>query len=374
MGEHRTFSAADFKQFVLDGYQAEIESLTHVAASKQFAAIVNYLANYASLVQNPEQAGFGRHLLDRYPNQRSLNVGDTDKKLEEVFSIALLASCMYLFEGEEIRLAEIGKPQLARLAEQSIKTHMAGNPKNLGKLAHRLHNTDAIRTMHILKLLGLLCTDPTRTTQLSLGSGHGSRDLISIHQLPGELPTDPKAPNHDRTLHFLSHSPDPQDVILVDNDPGFGEFFEQISKNSNGKILAINKDTDIALQLIAEKQKQNILAPRNLVVAFRIDHRMLPDVPAFFDAITSVISPQADFIMSMGAGHDESEFLGRTNKIQEIRSFLVACGHSPTHICLHQGKTLAERRQRPAFGGISFATHEILYCKLDRKNLSCQLS
>ena len=113
----------------------------------------------------------------------------------------------------------------------------------------------------------------------------------------------------------------------------------------------------------------NNAAPRNLVVAFRIDHRMIPDAVEFLKHLALIIEETADLIITIGAGHTNEEFKGRLQKIEELNETLHTYHLKPLKIKWHRGNNLSEQRQNPIFGDPTYATYEILYCKLIRSRL-----
>ena len=106
-----------------------------------------------------------------------------------------------------------------------------------------------------------------------------------------------------------------------------------------------------------------------MIVGIRVDHRMIDDIADFFVKLAHVMEPQADFVISVGAGYSANEFEGRVNLISGIFDHLKSKKLDPTRIILHSGNTLKESRERPAFGYVAIATHEILYCRLHREIL-----
>ena len=157
------------------------------------------------------------------------------------------------------------------------------------------------------------------------------------------------------------------DIVLVDNDQGMKERYKKLNAENN--ILALNQDANKAIEELAVHVANNEIMPRDLIVAYRMDPRMIPDVSDFLGLLGSVISNHADLIITIGAGHSNKEFKGRLNKIDEIMASLQNLKLNPVKIKWHTGKTIPEKRENPIFGEPTYSTYEILYCKLIQSNL-----
>ncbi len=135
------------------------------------------------------------------------------------------------------------------------------------------------------------------------------------------------------------------DIVLVDNDPHMKRRYEKLNREAN--TLALNQDTMLALDTLRNRIAAGETAPRDLVVAFRIDHRMIPDAADFLEHLTRVIADRADLNITIGAGHTNKEFKGRRRKIKELESALLARNLKPLHIIWHRGTSLAKQRRSP---------------------------
>jgi len=168
---------------------------------------------------------------------------------------------------------------------------------------------------------------------------------------------------------FSISSDRPEQITLVDNDKSLEELYKNYNSESDGFIYAINDDASVALNILPDLIRNKTLKPYNLILGIRIDHRMIDDIPAFFNQLASVAAPDTDLVISIGAGFSESEFEGRVSLIENIFHYLKDSDLDPTRIILHTGETTREGRERPAFGYVATATHEVLHCKLHKEQL-----
>ena len=156
--------------------------------------------------------------------------------------------------------------------------------------------------------------------------------------------------------------------MLIDNEPKMHERYQQLNMEKN--VLALNLDGIEGLKRIKGAIGNNELVPRRLVVAFRIDHRMIPDTDNFVKLLGSVIAENAKLIITIGAGHTNKEFKGRLRKIDELMASLEKYDLNPVKIKWYRDGSLAERRGNPIFDAPTYATYEVLYCQLIRSRLA----
>jgi len=161
----------------------------------------------------------------------------------------------------------------------------------------------------------------------------------------------------------------PADIIITDNDPQREEQYKLLNELRTNNLLALNKDTNEILENLPGIMKQHNMPPRNLVVALRIDHRMIPDAHRFLKLITMSIDSTADIIVTMGSGFNIDDFTGRTRALIELFTSLKDAGLAPVLIKLHGSGSLEQQRNTPSFGLSNITTYEILYCKLKKKKL-----
>jgi hypothetical protein len=217
--------------------------------------------------------------------------------------------------------------------------------------------------MQIIKSLGLYSTDTHDITQLSLGVGNGSKDLISIHLEPD------LSLSSNGLLEFNVRNIGVNDVVLVDGDPQRKELFNKLNDNYNQSIIAINDNAFDTLSYLPKILNKRELNTRNLVTALRIDHRMIPDIHEFFRLTEMNIDEIATLIVTIGSGSSLEDYKGRTRVLNDMYNFLRDIGLKPLLIKLHGKGSLEEQWNDHAFGLKAITTYEILFCKLKRNIL-----
>lgn len=376
MSEEITFSFDQLLSLAADGYNLEANMLANVVASRYFTPLLSRFGNYPAFLREDRSRIYDDEMERLYTGDslgRTIDTSEPADVLSELLACAHLAASCYLFAGEAFTPIQLNHQGLNSKVNSLFKQVLDDSPRNIRRLLHNLHNVDAIRTVHILKLAGLLDLRYESCRQLSLGAGHGSRDLASIHQVPVIIDGSKELSGRKgskRTLIFNSYTRTPGDVILSDNDPGLRDYLDDFNRKPDSGIKAIPEDTYEALEKAPAMMAEHNLALRNLVVLFRIDHRMLPDLPTFFRLLSAVIIDGTDFILSIGAGHNLDEFIGRLDKLGEVSDYLNDRGMQTTRFRLYRGGSAEEKRNNRAFGSLSFATYEILHCKLNQDSLS----
>ena len=96
---------------------------------------------------------------------------------------------------------------------------------------------------------------------------------------------------------------------------------------------------------------------------------MIPSAEEFLRLVSQVTAPEADLVMTIGAGHNLSEFEGRLKCFDALTNLLTKLDHNPIRVILHRGGSLEEKRRTPAFGQLAYTSYQILYCKLKRDRL-----
>jgi hypothetical protein len=227
---------------------------------------------------------------------------------------------------------------------------------------------DAVRTIQILRLLGLVHISSPQMKQLSLGAGPANKDMNSIHLVP-DIRVSTNQLSLMARISFSMKVVNCRDIVITDCDPQRSQQYKLLNAIKNPKTIAINDDTFAVLEGLPAILDKHSLSPRNFIVALRIDHRMISDVASFFRLIGESIASVADLVVSIGSGFTVDDYAGRVNKLGEVFEYLRDCGLQPTLIKLHGSGTLEEQRQKNHFGLSNITTYQILHCKLKRKNL-----
>jgi hypothetical protein len=359
-------------KLIHDSYAIETTGLSAVANSELFPAALPLFADYEGYVR---RVGAARREAD-FANVVSRNTGiicanGNRAQLQEIFFIAHLACCCELFEGWNMPISLLRGKMLGAYVKATIQRTLHRTPDACRAYSRRVHSADTIRAIQILRMLGLLSFDSRRVRQLSLGAGGGYKDIYSAHKIPSI--TRRESPDNNAgedVLSFHTTVTMPQRVILIDNDKGLNDHYRNYNATSNGSIIALVDDASSALQRLSKPIQRGEMQPNDFVAGIRVDHRMIRDVPYFFRQIAAVIEPQADFVLTVGAGYSTEEFDGRLRLISRVYSFLRDLGLKPVQLILHNGQTLAEKRERPAFGYAATATHAMVCCRLQKARLA----
>lgn len=282
-----------------------------------------------------------------------------------------LAACCELLNG-----LRIPQNNISRQAFLNTLVDLEALAKNRGttledEINVRFHSMDAVRTMQILRYLGLVTKNTDHFKQLSLGAGSGIKDIRSLHLIPRVKSVEfaSGAAHNAKALLFEVSLGCVSDIVIADGDQQHAHYYEELRQLQKPKVLTYIEDLFSTLDRLPSELEKHGWEKRNLLVALRIDHRMIPDVEAFFRQTSSVIEDGADFIITIGSGHNLEEFEGRLKKLDEITSFLKELGMRPVRIRMHKNGSLAEQFQRNLFGISGGVTYEIIHCKLDKAKL-----
>jgi len=363
---------------ILSGYRKEAEGLAVISNAGFLAKCMPIFKDY------PEYMRALRHdksvknatakLID---GNGVIDVKKRAPESKEFFYFAHLATCCSLFNGWELSPRDLTKEKLDAYVISAANKSVRDNAGSLWFLEDALQRADTVRVVNLLRGMGLLMFQSESCCQLSLGAGSGSRDLDAMHGIPEIRLVEKKGSamwggERAQSLVLKLVAAYPQAAVLIDADPGFAKHYQRLNENGSlpFRIMALNEKLDDALNLMPDKLNESGMSRFNMIVGFRIDHCMIPDVAAFFKQLVPVMAELADFVVTIGAGHGLNEFIGREEKIEEIHAYLKRKGLSPVRVRMSYGNTPEERRNNQAFGLNPIASYEILYCKLKRKLLT----
>jgi len=344
-------------------FQKEIDQVGRMLKYPFSNEILSSFENYQLFIRRiNKDADPLKEILIASDDTRILSVESKSEYLWEVFTIAHIAACCELMKGTGIPRQELDAQSLSKVMQQFLSSLQFAPEKKLNSVANKLHYMDAIRTMHLLRALGLITKPTAEFHQLGLGAGDGYKDLFSLHKLPviRSMQIDGK-----NTLVFDMLKENVSHIVLSDMDPHFSELYKKLNEQNELPVLAINKGTNDVLN----KLKDLDIRKRNLVTSIRFDHRMIPDVVEFFKLLTPIVDDQCDLVMSMGAGNTPEEFEGRINLMKSLFDELNNAKLQPVLIKLHGSGTLLQQHKSLAFGNPWSSTYEILYCSLNKKQL-----
>jgi hypothetical protein len=162
----------------------------------------------------------------------------------------------------------------------------------------------------------------------------------------------------------------PASVVLVDNDPVMAPLYQQINRDEAVYgVSAMNQDLYQAVEVLSHCMKRGDSHACNLVTAFRIEPRAFPDAAQFLGTLGSVITAKADLVMTMGSGDDVDQFKHRLQVFDSVEEDLKARGMRPLRMKFHVDGSLQEQWAGSVFGLSHYASHQALYCKLDKEAL-----
>lgn len=366
------FQSADvsydlYEQAVLN----ELKGLVYAGKSPLFPKLIHQFSDAARNLRT--QPSYARKVHEKLCDANGSIYLRLDKpKLATPILQSQIAACCAMFDG-----AVFPNPpefqQTASWALRNIQGLKNAPPSELKVLELKVHEADTVRMIQLLRAFGLFTKSTSSISQLSLGAAVGIKDIYSIHRLPivSKIRSSHYAPLETRDfLKFETRVQHPEDtIVIVDGDPQHAETYLNYNKTPSPRVLALNVPTEVAIPIIANESADRGLAKRNLIIAIRVDHRMIPDVPTFLGSIYDIIDESADLIITIGAGHNLEQFRGRIEKIAEIYHSLKESQHNPIVIKLHEPGTVEEQRRKHLFGLGASTTYQILQAKVYRDKL-----
>ena len=368
-------------QQLASAYALEADTLGALAQSAAFGGVVRHFGSYEDYLKSLHSDPVYQSHLDRIISSEGIvDVAVPSKELVLLLCQAQIAACTELFKGWEISGEQLNREGMRLLINKSTealldvpnappnfpKEQLSSAQRQILSAVNVLQNADTVRVIQITRLLGMLTKPAEDTHQLSIGVGNGYRDLYGIHMVPkvtvNDLPS--------KSFVFDTQDKQAAHTVLIDNDPEQGDHFQQLNLRESERVLALNKGADESLKHLRGALNESQLAPRNLVACLRIDHRMIPEPERFFELLAGVIAPEADLIMTIGAGHNLAEFEGRLKCFDSLFNLLADLGHKPVRVILHKGGSSEEKRSAPAFGQLAYTSYQIIYCKLERDRLN----
>ena len=308
-----------------------------------------------------------------------IDVNQRSAWLWQVLAYSQVTVFCELFRDCSVNLDQFSVENAREFSESILLQLRQAHGSDLTKLlSARLQLVDAVRVIQLLRAGGFLTRTTEGINQLSLGACSGSRDIIGTHaecwiEQGAMMPLSSNAVTSS-VVTLRSVARQVNHAILLDCAQSIKEWYQEVNGTQHDElwghhVVAINKDINDGLKEISVAQIQGMWEPRNLILAYRIDHRMLPDVAGFFHKLGEIIDDTADIIVTIGAGNSAEEFMGRTNKLKELADYLKGKGLAPKRVKLYAGDAPDVQRFNPLFGQLEITSYEILYCRLKRKKL-----
>ena len=361
MPHDERLSKDDILKLAIEGYSYELKALIKLFQSDVGSEIISLFSDYESFVKEKRSDILGDNTLQTLANNNLIDATTPTSVASKLFACANLAASCEVFNGWSMPLSAIDLSRADEYLNMAI-SDAVNTQTNLGQnMAVRLNNSDTVRVIQILRLLGILETG-SECYQLATGSSIGIRDRIATHITP-----------KISINHFLNNAPvqfstvkaNSNNIVLIDNDPNMKTAFEQLSI-SDSNIHTINKDMYIGLDEAAKSITNNELKPRTLVTAYRLEPRAYADTSLYLSKIGGTIAAEADFITTIGSGDTDEEFKNRKQVIDDLYADLVNRGMEPIRIKMYKGETTKQQRFNPLFGLNQYASYDILYCKLKK--------
>lgn len=356
-------------------YFSEAKMLSTIAESGAFHEFLEQFADYRMFLQGRPDRNEAYEKIERTTDGAwVLDAHSAHNEFIGALYTGHLAACCMLLKGSNFFPGQLRKGRLAPLLEEKLSRHEFAPSEVLKKLGTRFHTMDAVRTMQILRCLGLVTIATDQIEQLGLGAGGGDKDIWHLHFLPSiseaALNNVPSDSRDKSVLVFDVSVENIRDIVIIDADPQHGQQYRRWKELKAPRVIALNEYMDQALGKLPDILEESNMNPRNMVTAIRLDHRMFPDVDQFLTKLHTSISDEADLILSIGSGHTLEDFEGRVNKINAFFNELRRLGMKPVLIKLHGRGSIEQQRNSQVFGVSGITTYQILYCRLLKSALA----
>ena len=355
---------------LLHGAFREAEGLSFIYQSDIFVKLIEHYKDYnAYLIENKNSRSVKKFIKDIKKKDGIIWASNKSPVLFEALCSAHLSALCELFNNGYLNENILDFSSLTHTINQQLSPDK-DNAQAIKKRANSLDQLDGVRTMQILRSLALITIETANIRQISIGAGAATKDIVALHALP-EINRKIDKASGQRSLHFSMSKQNTTNIIVSDIDPQRKDFYEKLTDNKEyGDIIGLNIDTYDALARLPALDREKNTGTRNLFVALRIDHRMLPDIKEFFKLIYCCMDQTADLVITMGSGFTVEDFQGRVDKIQEIFDYLNKLKLEPVLIKLHDQGNIHTQRATNKFSKASITTYQILHCKLKKKILS----
>ena len=345
-------------------FMAEIRELSFATRQPGFNIFLQRFEHYSSYLRSHKKLGNPIPALLKASNDTRIIYTSTDSRfIWDAFLTAHIAACCELFNGSKIYGNQLSPAPLNDLAQQFLAPYKNASREKIYEVVRKLHSMDTVRTMQLLRSLNLITRKTSGFLQLALGAGSGTKDMLALHKTPAIKREELRG---EVVYSFNVNQEHVKHIVITDLEESYNALYESYNQQKTPSTFAISADM---MDLLEELPNHNF-KKRNLVTAIRIDHRMIPDVPAFLGLLSKSIDDNCDLIMSMGAGNTEDEFRGRIEKLTEIFTALEFAKLQPVLLKMHEPGTLEEQHSSLRFGNPSNSTYQILYCSLRKKQLS----
>ena len=339
-------------------FMKEIRKLSEITTSAGFQGLLDKLEQYQGFLKSVRKTTNPALAITGAAGGQRIFYADTSSEfVKDALSVAHLAACCEMMNGSRIPRHELRPDTLEILAGNYLKQLQTAPPVVIRNTHNRFHTMDAVRTMHLLRALGLITRVSGNFAQLALGSGSGYKDIYSLHKMPALLADhDHGSPVYTFTIEqeAVGH------VVISDPDSQHSEYFNKLNRESGSRVVALNKGADEAMIEFCKSG----LKKRNLVTMLRLDHQMIADTDTFIEKLSPCIDEKCDLIMTIGSGNSFDAFNERIRIMEKMFCTLDHRGLHPVLVKLHNPGDLTEQIQSLQYGNAKTSTYQVLYCKL----------
>jgi len=369
MSVEEVFPSAHYDfQTLVAAYQTEMDGLGFLAETDKLRLWLPRFADYSGYLSSLAAKARPLKRVDKITRgSRIIDCYAQDKWLRDALLMAQLAAVCGLIDGTRLPESQLTRPQLRAFVGQQLERYRHAPQKDIDDLTPKLQTIDAVRSMQILRCLGLVTVKSEDIRLLGFGVADGDKELMALHMEPL---IEMQETLQGKALLFRTRKVYCKDAVLFDSDPQYEEHYKRLSNQIAPPVIAIRGDSVEGMKSLKPQLAERGMQLRNFVSILRIDHRMLPDAKGFLRMLLQHVENDSDFVLTMGSGHNPEQYRGREEKIREIFKILSRAGMKPVIIKLHTEKKSPDDDVQQTFGIKGIATFEILHCKLSPQAVS----
>lgn len=342
-------------------YTNELSQLETFRKNANYSDILNHIKNYSGYLSDCAKTENPIESIDAATNgTRVINMASTSHEVIEKLHTAHMAACVILLEDFSCPLSYLNDQSILAARESYANSPQSAEPQVRVNLLQRLHGIDAVRTIQLLRIFGLITNRSKDMYQLGLGVATGNKDIKYVHTYP-KLQIELNA--MDQVVHFKSITDKVADIVISDLDERYKDRYQSYEDDTESSISCFISDTYDLL----EKLKKNNIRKRNLITMLRIEPAMIPDAVEFLQRLAPIIDSECDFVLSIGSGDNPEEYNKRINVVSSLFSRLQDAGLSPVLFKFHDDGSALTQLQSLKFGSSPTSSYETLYCKLNKE-------
>ena len=344
-------------------YMAEIQVLAAIVRLPEFPGILEKLRDYPKFLRSRAQGPSALvTLLNETRQTRVVEAARLSPAMRESLALAHLAASCVLLAGSRFDLAKFQAGVFVQQAEQMLSGIETAGAAQIQSIMRRLMGMDAVRTIQLLRGLGLITRKPDKLYQLGLGASTGEKDIQYVHNEPQlTIEAGPGA----SILTLGARQQRAADVIINDLGPRYTEQYQQLAADPQWPATGYVCDTFELLETLSH----SAIRKRNLVTMLRIEPAMIPDAREFLHRLHPVLDETCDFVLTIGLGDSAEAYRQRIEVVASLFAALDSAGLKPVLFRLHLGGDVERQAATLQFGSPRSASFEILYCRLERKAL-----